>query len=149
MRPGPAELVAGFRRIRRERMRGLPFVNPALEVEAIGFRPDGPHRVGVLLTPWFMNLVLLPGDDGWDAAAPGDRLVHALPAGQLEFTVNRDEQLGTFLSAVLLSSVADFPDQRSARAVAREVVQQVFAPPAAAGGRPIGRRELLTGRRAS
>ena len=35
-------------------------VNPALAVEAVGFRPWGEHWLGILITPWFMNLVLMP-----------------------------------------------------------------------------------------
>ena len=35
-------------------------LNPALSVEAVGFRPWDEHWLGVLVTPWFMNLWLMP-----------------------------------------------------------------------------------------
>ena len=41
---------------------GSSFVNPAVEVEAVGFAPWDAHWLGVMVTPWFMNLMLLPRD---------------------------------------------------------------------------------------
>ena len=60
--PSPA-LETAFRAV-AARMQGLAFVNPALAVEAIGFAPWSGHWLGVLLTPWFMNLVLAPRESG-------------------------------------------------------------------------------------
>lgn len=44
-------LVRYFRDVAMPRMQGLPIVNPALQVEAVGFEriPDG--VLGVLITP--------------------------------------------------------------------------------------------------
>ena len=36
-------------------MQGLAIVNPALEVEAVGFAPWQDHWLGVMVTPWFMS----------------------------------------------------------------------------------------------
>lgn len=48
----PAPLVeAAFRRIDAERMADLPFRNPALRVEAVGFRMHDGQWLGVLVTP--------------------------------------------------------------------------------------------------
>lgn len=150
----PSELCARFREIWKERMQGLPFLNPALDVDAVGFRPLGErHRVGVLVTPWFVNLVVLPDGDEWSAHAQGDTTECTLPGGRYEFTVNRDEVLGTFLSAVLLASVTDIPDNATARAIAADVMRRLFQPPgdavsAGSAARRVSRRELLTGVRA-
>ena len=58
--PDPsARLTAALREVAR-RMEGLGFVNQALEVEAVAFEPWQGHWLGVMVTPWFMNLVLLP-----------------------------------------------------------------------------------------
>src|SRR5664280_408114 len=44
-------------------MRGMPFYNEKIAIEAIGFRPFGEGEVlGVVLTPWFMNMIKLPID---------------------------------------------------------------------------------------
>ncbi len=149
-------LVRRFRHIERTRMRGLPLLNPALGVEALGFRDLAEHRIGVLLTPWFMNLVLLPGTDDWAETPQGERDEVALPSGPIEFTVNRDEELGTYLSAILFRSVTGFADQTMARDVAAEimsrlwtVVDDVEAPDPAPGidtrQRRYSRRDLLRG----
>lgn len=59
-----------YRRIHREKMLGLPILNPALEVEAVGFLPYCGHSLGMLITPWFMKLMLLPGEASCPGGAP-------------------------------------------------------------------------------
>ena len=138
-----------FDKIRDTRMRGLPLLNEKLSVEAVGFRPLGDHQVGVLLTPWFMNLVLLPGTDEWDSMQQGEVVSWPLPHGEYDFTVSRDEELGTFLSAILFSSVSSIPTQEIAHDIAEEIAELVFSESdpdtELPKKRPIGRREFLTG----
>lgn len=151
----PQILVANYRTIGRDRMQGLPFVNPRLEVEAVGVREFDEHLFGILIAPWFMNMLLLPGSDEWSALDPGDKVTIALPAGDYEFTLCRDEGIdGHYLSAVLFRTVADFPDQATARDVAFEIIERLFVSPAEessaqgdgpAGKRRYSRRELLSG----
>lgn len=153
-------LVAGYRRIERERMHGLPICNDKLQVEAVGFRPHSRCLCGVLVTPWFMNLVLLPAEgERWCASTFGDKVIWQFNAGDYEFTPAELEGIGTHLSAPLFSTVQDFPDQDTARRVAEEVLVQldeegsesVVADPLSHGlgqsgfSRPLSRRELLRG----
>ena len=51
-----------FRHIAATRMADVPICHPGLAVAAVGFEPQPAESaaVGVLLTPWFMNLVWLP-----------------------------------------------------------------------------------------
>src|SRR5512143_3606548 len=51
-------LVAGYTAIERLRMQGLPFLNPALQVDAVDFAPWEAFWLGVMITPWFVNLTL-------------------------------------------------------------------------------------------
>ena len=62
----PSALVAAtFERIHRERMTGMPMLNPALAVAAVGFeRRDADWR-GVLVMPWGIGLLLLPATEAW------------------------------------------------------------------------------------
>ncbi len=93
-----ARIEAAFRAIAAERMRGLPFVNEALEVEAIGFAPWDAHWLGCLITPWCMNLVLLPRDPAaWPSVAAGDKVAYRFPAGVYEFVAGREQAIGEFL----------------------------------------------------
>jgi [NiFe] hydrogenase assembly HybE family chaperone len=130
--PDPARLQRHYERILDERMHGLDFLNPKLSVEAVGFRPLGEHSVGVLITPWFMNLVLLPGSDEWDALPPGGLCRVELPAGQMEFNAGGDDGIGRLLTAVLFTTVADFPDHATARDVAIEILERLFSDAATA-----------------
>lgn len=141
-----AALVEHFRHVADERMQGLPIVNPGLEVDAVGFRPIDGHLAGVLIAPWFMNLVVLPGTDEWDDAEPGASVDWELPSGCYELTVCRDDALGTYLTAVLFRTVMDFPDQATARDVALEIAAAIGRPPEndADGGRRLSRRALFT-----
>ena len=119
-------LVAGYRVIWRERMHGLPICNPHLRVEAVGFHAYGRCLCGVLITPWFMNLVLLPADgEQWFAATFGDKVIWRFNAGEYAFTPAVLEDTGVHLSTPLFSTVQDFPDQATARQVAEEVLRQL------------------------
>lgn len=55
------DVKAVFEHIAVMRMRGLPIVNPALGVEALSFRRWAGEWLGVLITPWSLSLMLLPG----------------------------------------------------------------------------------------
>ncbi len=148
-------LVERYRLIGRARMFDLPIYNARLEVEALGFRDFGGHAVGVLITPWFMNLIVLPGNAEAADCAPGSVIEWSLPAGDQALNVCGDDALGTYLSAVLFRSMNHFTDQATARAVAHEVLQRLFHPAApqpaeragqaAAGESSVSRRQLFSG----
>ena len=121
-----AALQRHFEQVFLKYVRGLPIVNPNLEVEAVGFRKYENHDIGVLITPWFMNLVLLPGSEEWEDRPQGDTANLALPASTLDFTLSRDDEIGTYLTAVLFRTVVDFPSQALARDIATEVLGRLF-----------------------
>lgn len=141
------QLVRRYDEIYRERMRGLPICNERLRVEAVGFRTCGIHRIGVLITPWFMNLVLLPGDATWAGLAEGASCEFDLPSGAFEFTHCSDTALGEYLTAALFRTVTDFPDQAVASRIGNEVVDRLFVstPRPRAKDKAISRRALLLG----
>jgi [NiFe] hydrogenase assembly HybE family chaperone len=82
----------------------------------------------VLITPWFMNLMLLPGE-ATDCAACSDGDVRELqlPSGKYRFVAGLLEGPGVCFSAALFTTVEVFPDQATARAVAAEVMTRIFA----------------------
>lgn len=140
-------LVDHYRDIGAKRMAGLPIVNPALDVEAVAFEASDGHEAGILISPWFMNLVVLPGTADWNEAGQGDRVEWTLPGGVLDLTVCRDEQCGTYLTAALFRTVVDFPDQDTARAVAEEIAASLRREPGedtGSSGRRLSRRQLFT-----
>lgn len=132
-----------FGQVYRQRIRGLPIANPALAVEVVGFRDYGAHTLGVLVTPWFMNLVLLAGDGEWDDAAAGATVTVDMPGESVDFILSRDEETGTTLTAVLFGTVTDFPGQELARDIAREVLERLLDAGARPAAASVSRRSLF------
>lgn len=118
-------LVERFRDIHEKRMQDLPFINAQIRVEAIGFRSFENFEIGVLITPWFMNLMLLPNAVSADLDQ-GHKVNVSFPSGAIEFTTALDDELGLYFSAVLFSSVMSIPDQATAVDLANEVMKELF-----------------------
>jgi [NiFe] hydrogenase assembly HybE family chaperone len=143
-------LEAVFTRIEKERMADIPVLNTALSVEAVGFRQHGDDWLGVLITPWFMNLMLLPGDASEHESQPsGDTSAIDLPAGRIEFIAGAEDGIGEYRMCSLFSPVFEFGDQATAVETAELVLEGLFeieedTPPAAAPRR-LSRRELFSG----
>ncbi|MBM3392080.1 MAG: [NiFe]-hydrogenase assembly chaperone HybE [Betaproteobacteria bacterium] len=129
----PAPLLeAAFRRILAETMADVPILNPALQVEAVGFARHGDHWLGILITPWFMNLVLAPGAAAsWQSVAPGLRLFRKFPSGDFAFLGSNEPEVGEFQSCSLFSPMAQFAEQAGAREVALAALQALQSDPAA------------------
>jgi [NiFe] hydrogenase assembly HybE family chaperone len=148
--PGPL-VEAVFRRIETERMAGLSFCNEALRVEAVGFsrrEDDGGHWLGVLVAPWTMTLLLVPGgSEGWVGAPEGRRLMIRYPAGEFAFLGGCEDEVGDYLSCPLIASMAQFADQDIARLTAQAakiaLLQEPPAPEAPTS--PARRRFFLAG----
>jgi len=156
-----ARVEAAFDRVLRERMAGLPFVNDALRVEMIGLRRWHGLWLGVLVTPWCMNLMLLPGDGPgaddemqakWPRPAVGDYAHFAFPAGVLSFLAGCEGEAGEYLSCSLFSPVFEFADHAAARQVAETCLLALLEPQAAAaqagaatGPAHPGKRDFLRG----
>jgi [NiFe] hydrogenase assembly HybE family chaperone len=125
--PSPA-LSAAYRGI-AQRMDGLNFVNPAIEVEAVGFAPWESHWLGVMVTPWCINLMLLPRDAGaWTSLPQGEKQCYRFPAGDYDFISSRDETVGEYQMCSLISPVQEIPDHATAREVAVLARAALFDP---------------------
>jgi len=127
----PEDLSAGmetaFTRIQRERMTGMPLLNPALEVQSVGFRLWENYCLGVLITPWFMNLMLLPlAGDEWAGLPSGTRINKSFPSGTCEFILGEEEGIGRYLMFSLFSPVFEFQNQEAAVVTAEAVLQSLM-----------------------
>ena len=113
-------LVASFERIARESMCGLPFYNEALSVEAVGFERIGDGWLGVLITPWFMNLMLVSDQPiPYAEAANGKKRSVELPGGPVQFLCGGTEDFGMFDAHSIASPMDVHKSQDQARAAAR------------------------------
>jgi [NiFe] hydrogenase assembly HybE family chaperone len=123
----PAPRLAAAFRAAAERMRGLAVVNPALQVEAVGFAMWEGRWLGVMVTPWSMNLMLLPGDAvAWQALAQGEKRRYRFPAGDYEFIGAVDPAIGEFQICSLSSPVHQFADHATAQRVAELAREALF-----------------------
>lgn len=118
-------LVADFTEIFNARMRDLPMVNQALHVQAVGFQPYEGGFLGVLIAPWFMNLVLLPGPDH-TMLKTGEKEVLTFPSGAYEFMHATREMVGPYMACALFSPMGDFTSQLQAVEVARAAMVELF-----------------------
>ena len=143
-------LVNFYRRVESERMQGIPILNPALSVQALGFRlADEEDAVaeGVLITPWFMSLVRLPLDVQDHAGRVGRKRVLAFGNERFDFIGAHDPAVGFHEACALFSPMADFRDQDQARATAEAVLAELRPAPAPAAQPLPARRAFLMARR--
>lgn len=123
-------LVENFDRIGRESMAGLPFYNDALVVEAVGFDRFGDERLGVLITPWFMNLMLIADEPiAYSENANGARRQVELPGGPETLLCGGTEEFGMFHARSLASPMDVYKSQDQVRAAARIALARALTPP--------------------
>lgn len=127
-------LTDHFQRVWTEQMHDLPFVNPALQVEAVGFRRYDGDWLGALITPWFINLFLVPGGGQlWQDLPSGEQRSIAFPVGTLDFVADNAPKEGVRLSAYqycpLIHPVQHIADQATARDAANAALGALLKPP--------------------
>jgi [NiFe] hydrogenase assembly HybE family chaperone len=136
-----------FAGIAATRMQGLAMVNDGLAVRAVGFQPEpgAVAAVGVLVTPWFMNLVWLPLAPDASPLAVGATRNRAVGNARFDFIGADEPGFGPFEACSLFSPMFEFADQAAAEATAAEVLKQLREPPPKPVATP-SRRALLFGR---
>ena len=141
-----ARLEAVFRDIAATRMEGVPLLHAGLQVQAVDFapEPEGDFALGVLVTPWFMNLMRLPLGAA-EVLAPGQVGPQRLGEHRLHFIGAHEAAFGPNEMCSLASPMFEFADQQAAVATAREVLVRLrsSATPSAPDPR---RRGFLFGR---
>ncbi|WP_246024859.1 [NiFe]-hydrogenase assembly chaperone HybE [Paraburkholderia dinghuensis] len=122
-------IESAFGHIAQTRMRDLPLLNPRLSVAAVGFRPWQSGWIGVLVTPWSINLLQFPTPDAPFAPARADAVFEiALPGATMPFMPARLDTLGEFRMCSLFSPAQQFADQETALATAHETLRLLFEP---------------------
>ncbi|MCM2474433.1 [NiFe]-hydrogenase assembly chaperone HybE [Rhizobium sp. CG5] len=141
-----------YRGIFERSMHDLPICNPALTVAASGFRSYGGRAIGIVTTPWFMNLVAADLPEGRPAPAivPGTTIRIGLPAGEVDFITGELEGFGRLDCCSLFSPVFEFGSMDAALQTAEEAARAFFDPSLLEEPpRPpaeVNRRDLLRGR---
>lgn len=122
-------LEQAYDTIGRTRMQGLPIVNPELRVKLVGLREWQGDAVGVLVTPWCMNLLALPLTREWPATRVGATQVLDLPSGSYDLLAAHLPEVGPHGLGSLMSPMQDFSAQQQAVDAARAAMDLLFAEP--------------------
>jgi [NiFe] hydrogenase assembly HybE family chaperone len=117
----PANAVEeAFFRIQQEQMSDVPILNPALSVEAIDFQHWQGHWLGIVVTPWCMSMLLIPGcAENWVSTGENQRRFVKFPAGDFAFLGSEEVELGEYQSCPLFSPMGKFSTQSEAMMTAR------------------------------
>lgn len=117
--PAPT-LERVFGEIYLSRMQDVPLCNHALRVEAVGFRRTDDGWLGVLVTPWSMNLMLLPARGAsWTHMLLGAKRWHRFASGDYELFGSDEQGVGEYHYFSLFSPMAGFSSQDEATGVAQ------------------------------
>jgi [NiFe] hydrogenase assembly HybE family chaperone len=146
-----------FHKIEQGPMQRLPICHAGLTSEWVGGRRWGEYWLGCLITPWTLQLLLLPATEAAEALREGDVRVREFPQGPLTFRTIESPDLGAYQSCGLCSPVTVYPSQEAIRQVSVEVMQLLFQPasgPVVAPPTPLAsvtsaytRRDILRGGR--
>ena len=128
----PQLLEDTFRHIAETRMQDVPILNLALQVEAVGFRPFQEGNIGILITPWFMNLIWLPCVNSEAVTVSGKTKSLELPSSDVDFLTAEDASIGAYLTCSLFSPMYEFSDMVQVREVANAILEELFTPKAIA-----------------
>lgn len=122
-----AQVEAVFVHIAETRMAGVPVLNGALGVALRGFQDMAGDRVGVLVTPWFMNLICFPPDGRSAVRRVGTQAGRRLPSGVYDAVWNHEDALGGYWSISLFSPMHQFADMDAAVATADATLALMLA----------------------
>lgn len=116
-----------FTQIEQEQMQGIPILNPLIKVQALGFQVFEGRVLGVLITPWLMNVILLPREDeDWSEIALGKKQAHCLPSGTRKFMLNEIDGIGVCQTHSLYSPMREFTSHEHALRVAQDFLDTLM-----------------------
>jgi len=128
-------------------MKGLPIYNPTIAVEAVGFRSHEGRQVGVMVTPWFMNIAALPSVEDQRVWVTGGTVRLTFPSGEYDFMVSDLPEFGLIANCSLFSPMSEFTDHEAAQVAAVAAADALFEKdePEPTPARVVSRRQLLGG----
>jgi [NiFe] hydrogenase assembly HybE family chaperone len=106
---------------------GFTPVNPQLQVEATRFIRFAGDWVGVVVTPWFFRLFLLPGGGSlWGDIPAGQRRYLELPGGVLPFTAEELADVGPCQWTPLIEPITAIAGMGLARQSGLDALRAAF-----------------------
>ena len=124
------DVEEAFFRIQRVNMVDVPILNSALSVEAVDFQGWQGHWLGIVVTPWCMSMLLVPGSqENWVSIGENKRRFVRFPAGDFAFLGSEEAELGEYQSCSLFSPMGKFSTQSEAVMTARASLLALLANP--------------------
>ena len=120
-------LLQTFEHILQENMQGIPILNNKLQVQTLGFQRFDGRIIGVIITPWLMNLIMLPNEkDDWSGLELGKKMPIKFPSTSYKFMVNEIDGIGKCKTHSLYSPMREFSSQEHAVKVARDFMNDLI-----------------------
>jgi len=140
------QLLAAYSAI-AERMRTLPVYNHKLDIRVLGLHRWQQGLLGVVATPWCMNITLLPVED-CPARLEGTKRELVFPSGRYSFIAGQLAAVGPLETCSLFSPMGEFDDPAVVEQVARLALEELLTAPTAATESPaMSRRHFIRGGR--
>jgi [NiFe] hydrogenase assembly HybE family chaperone len=98
-----------------------------------------------MVTPWFMNLTVLPTPADLKIWADGSTARLAFPSGAYDFVVTDLHGLGLIGTCSLFSTMTEFTDHEAAQLAATSVAEALFQAEPPPAPPSVSRRQLLGG----
>ncbi len=124
-----------------ERMRRLPVYNDRLDIQIVGLQQWQDGLLGIVATPWCMNILLLP-EAGSHGRMEGTSRDVDFPSGSYPFIAGQLEGYGSIESCSLFSPMEQFDDPAVVAQVARHALVELLREPEAPS---MSRRGFLRG----
>jgi [NiFe] hydrogenase assembly HybE family chaperone len=111
-------------------MQGLPMLHPRVHVQAVGFHKWKYFWLGIIVTPWCMNVILAKGQPSkWKSIPEGRRLHYPFPAGIYDFISVKDRILGEYQMCSLMSPLEEVvSDHDMAVEIAKAALEELMKP---------------------
>ncbi|HIF17689.1 MAG TPA: [NiFe]-hydrogenase assembly chaperone HybE [Cycloclasticus sp.] len=122
-----AQVVRVFNTINTERMSDIPIVNHKINVSLIGLQDWNGSYLGILITPWFMNIILLPNQpDEWSDIPELSNETHVFPSGKYKFLMGFEPDIGKYQTCSLFSPMFEFADNQAAIETAQAAISELM-----------------------
>jgi len=116
-----------FVHILHNNMQGIPILNNHLAVQTLGFQVFDGRIIGIIITPWLMNLIMLPNkQDDWSKLQLGDKMPVKFPSAVHKFMVNEIDGIGKCKTCSLYSPMHEFSSQTHALTVAQDFINALL-----------------------
>ncbi|MFV0576870.1 MAG: [NiFe]-hydrogenase assembly chaperone HybE [Vibrio sp.] len=120
-----------YQNILEQEMQSMPFIAQNIGIEMVGLQQYQDHWLGVMITPWMMNLMILPiqnnqvqNEQGlWPDLHVGEEVGIRLAGNDYRFYASEVEGIGQFLACSLMSPISGIANHAQAVQLATDVMR--------------------------